>query len=88
VEASSRTDDDRLFPSQQNSQAFALHRRVKAADDWHAGFTQALREVVRLEDQSTRALDRANQRERFTLQVIKIPENGDPFWGLVAEVLE
>jgi len=61
---------------------------VKAPDDWHAGFTQALREVVRLEDQSTRALDRANQRQRFALQEIEIPESGNPFGGLVAEVLE
>lgn len=88
MEASSWTEDDRLFPSQQNSQAFALYGRVKTADDWHADFTQALREVVRLEDQSTRALDRANQRDRFTLQVIEIPESGNPFGSLVAEVLE
>ncbi len=87
VNTPSRADDDRLRAAQEESQAFFLHRRVKAADDRYPGIAQGAGEVISLQDQAAGTFDRAEQSQLLSLQDVQVAQSGDERGGIFAETL-
>ena len=81
-----QTSDDRLFPPQKQRQAFPFHGRVKAADHCDSIVAQSAGEVIGLEDQFARALDRAEKCECLLLQKVHSTERVDTLRCMVPKI--
>ena len=72
VDAASRADDHRLTSSEQQAQAFALHRRLEASDDWDAGIAHRPGKVIGLQNEVAGAAVGAEQSRKRLVEQAEI----------------
>lgn len=73
--------DDWMRGSEQDAQAFLLHRRVEPADDRDATLPELLGKVVGIEDPFARALGGAQQSDYRTVKDRHIARAFEDLWS-------
>lgn len=76
IEASSRTEDDRLSSTQENRETLPFGWSVKTADERQVAVGKLVHQIIHLHSQCRRALSRAKNGQLASIENLEIAERG------------